>query len=94
MKVFDKAQWHIDQGENTSEVIAKFKAVFSFLHAHKMLSAEGLEMYEFGIDSSISLNERMVTPDGYSFMDKYYDNVINCSVETISAELERTFSST
>ena len=92
MKVFDKAQWHIDQGENTSEVIAKFKAVFSFLHAHKMLSAEGLEMYEFGIDSSISLNERMVTPDGKIYLDRHYDAVINSSAEIITGELERRYS--
>lgn len=92
MKVFDKAQWHIDQGENTSEVIAKFKAVFSFLHAHKMLSAEGLEMYEFGIDSSISLNERMVTPDGKICLDRHYDAVINSSAEIITGELERRYS--
>lgn len=92
MKVFDKAQWHIDQGENTSEVIAKFKAVFSFLHAHKMLSADGLEMYEFGIDSSISLNERMVTPNGSFFLAKHYDAVINCSAKTIVAELEKKYS--
>ena len=92
MKVFDKAQWHIDQGVNTSEVIAKFKAVFSFLHAHKMLSAEGLEMYEFGIDSSISLNERMVTPDGKISLDRHYDAVVNSSAEIITGELERRYS--
>lgn len=92
MKVFDKAQWHIDNGENALEVIAKFREVFSFLNAYNLLSIDGLEIYEFGVDSSISLNERMVTSDGFTFLDKCYDDVINCSAETISAELERRYS--
>lgn len=88
MKVFDKAQWHIDSGESTPEVIEKFTQVFSFLNSHKMLSMDGLEIFEFGIDSSISLNEKMVTSDGFAFLDRYYDEVINCNADTISAELE------
>ena len=88
MKVFDKAQWHIDSGESIPEVIAKFTQVFSFLHSHEMLSVDGLEIYEFGIDSSISLNEKMVTSNGFAFLDRYYDEVINCNADTIFAELE------
>lgn len=91
MKVYDKAQWHIGNGENSSEVIAKFQEVFSFLNTHKMLSADGLEIFEFGIDSSISLNEKMVTEEGQNFLDKYYDTVINYPAQIISDELERKY---
>lgn len=91
MKVYDKAQWHIDNGENSSEVIAKFQEVFSFLNAHKMLSTDGLEIFEFGVDGSISLNEKMVTEEGQNFLDKYYDTVINCPAQMISDELERGY---
>ena len=31
-KVFDKAQWHIDAGENSDDVIRKFKDVLNFLN--------------------------------------------------------------
>ena len=92
MKVFDKAQWHIDNGENVVEVVSKFREVFSFLNTHQMLSIDGQEIYDLGIDSSASLNEKMVTQEGYDFLDKYYDEVINCDAKTISSELERKYS--
>lgn len=28
MKIYDKAQWHIDAGENSHEVIEKFRKYF------------------------------------------------------------------
>ena len=92
MKVVDKAQWHIDNVENELEVILKFQKVFSFLNAHEMLSDDGLEIFEFGIDSSVSLNEKMVTKVGHDFLDKHYDDVINCNSQVITAELEKIYS--
>lgn len=92
MKIFDKAQWHIDNGENTVKVVEKFKKVFLFLNDHNMLSDDGLEIYELGIDSSVSLNEKMVTPNGQDFLDKYYDEVINFDEQEIFTELERRYS--
>lgn len=89
MKVFDKAQWHIDAGEDSKEVVAKFKAVFEFLNNRNMLSAEGKEFLEFGIDSSTSLNERMVTKEGIVFLYEYYDKVINCKAAEIREALEK-----
>ncbi len=91
MRVFDKAQWHIDAGENAAEVIAKFQNVFSFLDNHNMLSDDGCEILEFGIDSSISLNEQMLSKSGYDYLDKFYDKVINCKSENIMDELEKRF---
>ena len=92
MKIFDKAQWHIDSGEDQSDVVAKFKKVFLFLNIHNMLSTDGLEIYELGIDSSVSLNEKMVTQDGKNFLEKYYDEVINFNEQEIFTELERRYS--
>ena len=89
MKVFDKAQWHIDAGENSTEVVTKFKKVFEFLNSRNMLSVEGKEILYFGIDSSVSLNERMVTKSGLIFLYEYYDKVINCNSENIKSELEK-----
>ena len=40
MRVYDKAQWHIDAGEDKNEVIKKFKAVF--------FAAIALFLYLFG----------------------------------------------
>lgn len=88
MKVFDKALWHIDAGENKEVVLAKFQAVFDFLSEKDLLREEGQEILEFGIDDSISLNEDMVTKEGAAFLDKHYDEVINCDANKIAAELD------
>ena len=91
MKIFDKAQWHIDAGEDSTEVISKFKAVFQFLDKNGFLSGDGKEILEFGIDSSVSLNERMVSKAGAAFLEIYYDAVINFSSSTIGEALEQRF---
>ena len=77
MKSYDKASWHIDGGEIESEVITRFKDVFAFLAEKKMLNDEGEETYEYGMDSSVSLNSDMVNSEGEAFLDTYYDIVLN-----------------
>lgn len=77
MKIYDKASWHIDAGEDYKEVIEKFKVIFSILESKNMLSEEGKEILEIGIDESISLHERLLTGEGNLFLEKHYDEVIN-----------------
>lgn len=91
MKIFDKAQWHIDAGEDANEVLSKIRKVFEFLDEKGMLTNEGKEMIDFGIDSSISLNERMVTEKGYKFLEKYYDNIIGLKADELTSKLENLY---
>ena len=93
MKSYDKASWHIDGGEKESDVIARFKDVFTFLADKKMLSAEGLETFELGMDSSISLNSNMVTPEGEAFLDAHYDAALSESPKDIKSYLENVYGS-
>ena len=67
------------------------KQVLSFLESKKLLSEEGEELLDLGIDSSISIHERMLTDLGNMFMEKCYNNVINCSPENIKTALETEF---
>ena len=76
MKTYDKASWHIDGGERASDVVARFRVVFDFLQDKKMLTADGAETLEYGMDSSVSLNSTMVTEEGNAFLDQFYDAVI------------------
>ena len=92
MKIYDKVQWHTDAGESAIEVITKMKMVFSFLNKHHLLSDEGMELFQFGIDSSASLNENMVSSEGKMFLNQYYDQVINANAEQISIRLEESYS--
>lgn len=88
MKSYDKASWHIDGGENELEVITRFKDVFTFLADKRMLNAEGLETFEFGMDDSASLNSNMLTSEGEAFLDAYYDVVLSKDPKNIAKNLQ------
>ena len=93
MKVFDKASWHIDAGEDQAEVLAKFQAVMDFLGEKDLLSDDGQDILAIGADDSIALTEEMVTEEGAAFLDKHYDEVINCNSDQIAAELDLRYPS-
>lgn len=87
MKIYDKAEWHIDGGEDKKEVIRKFELIFSILKTKDMLSDEGKEVMEVGIDGSISLHECMLTAEGNLFMEQHYDSIINLKSNEIEIKL-------
>ena len=91
MTIYDKAQWHIDGGESREEVLSKFKAVFAFLADTHMLSADGKELWEGGIDSSVSLHEALVKEAGNQFLKQHYDSVINESSDSIYQRMTELF---
>lgn len=83
MIIYDKAAWHIDAGMREEVVVRRLKAVFDFLNSNDMLSEEGKEEYELGIDDSCSLNERSVNFKGNKFLKQYYDEVIDNDADSI-----------
>lgn len=87
MEIYDKAIWHIDAGEDKNKVLNKFKVIFSFLKQKNMLSDEGLEILDIGIDSSVSLHERLLTTTGKDFIEQHYDSLINLSSKEIESKL-------
>lgn len=76
MNVIDKAIWQIDGGVPENLVVSHFKTVFKWLYNHDMLSEEGKEEFDEGIDDCASLNETMVTDYGYKFLEKCYDDYL------------------
>ena len=48
-----------------------------------------MEILDLGMDSSVSLNEQMVTEKGFKFLEKYYDEVINYGCDEIAYELRK-----
>ncbi len=91
LKIYDKAQWHIDGGEDKISVVDKLKIILYFLLDRGLLSSEGKEIVDLGIDSSVSIHEKMLTQEGQKFMDEYYDKVIGKSKKEIMAALEKDF---
>ena len=59
MIIIDKAVWQIDGGVPEELVVNHFKTVFLWLEKHDMLSVEGKEELEDGIDDCASLNEEL-----------------------------------
>ena len=57
-------------------MVSHFNTVFVWLDAHGMLSEEGKEELEDGIDDCASLNEEMLTMDGFSFLETCYDEYL------------------
>lgn len=76
LKIYDKAVWQVDGGIPSKLVVNHFKIVFTWLNKHDMLSEEGKEELEDGIDSEASLNEEQLTNEGIDFLDKYYDKFL------------------
>ena len=77
--VYDKAAWHIDAGEQKEQVLAHFKFIMEWSLKNKLLTDEGLEIVEFGVDDSISLHSRMFNERGNLFMRKFYDFFIGAT---------------
>ena len=91
MKSYDKASWHVDGGEKVSDVVSRFKTIFDFLADKKMLTPEGVETLDFGMDSSVSLNSNMVNPDGKAFLDRYYDFILSQNPAEIKKNLKEAY---
>lgn len=89
LKVYDKAQWHIDAGEDSGAVIDKLRIVLEFLDKEGMLTSEGKEIIDLGVDSSISIHERMLTEKGINFMESNYNKLINLPAKNIIVALEQ-----
>ncbi|WP_297295600.1 hypothetical protein [uncultured Brachyspira sp.] len=76
IKIIDKASWQIDNGVDKKNVIEHFIFIFKWLDKNDLLTSDGKEMLDIGIDSSISLNEKMVNEKALKFLEKYYDEYI------------------
>lgn len=76
MIIIDKASWQIDGGIPENLVINHFKIVFVWLNKHKMLTNEGKEELENGIDDCCSLNENVLTTEGLSFLNACYEEYL------------------
>ena len=82
--VYDKASWHIDAGEPADRVLAHFKFIMNWCDQNNLLSDEGEEILEFGIDDSISIHSRLLNERGNMFMKKFYDTFISANIENRS----------
>jgi hypothetical protein len=86
-KVYDKVQWHIETSERAN-ILNYFKDLMSFLKTHNCLNSYGLEIYEFGVDTSLSVTSKMLTDKGNTIMVSHYDSFL----ETVDFNMKTDFS--
>lgn len=74
-KTYDKVLWHFPEGKGCPSVeVAKihFSVVMKWLNDNDLLSAEGVEAAEIGIDSDFALTSHMLTDKGNRILDQCY----------------------
>jgi hypothetical protein len=74
-KIYDKVQWHLETIEKAS-VLNYFKCLMDFLKTHNYLNSYGLEIYEVGVDTSLSVTSKMLTEKGNAVMESRYDSFL------------------
>ncbi|MBL4940037.1 MAG: hypothetical protein COB46_13640 [Rhodospirillaceae bacterium] len=75
IEVYDKVSWHFPEGQNCPSLkVAKehFVAVMEWLKENNLLSDEGKEVLELGVDSDFSITSSMLNPKGNEILKKYY----------------------
>lgn len=76
MKIIDRAAWQIDGDIPEDLAINHFYRVFSWLYNHDMLTDEGIEEFEEGIDDCASLNDELINEKGMIFLEDCYDEYL------------------
>ncbi len=73
--IYDKVSWHFPDGKNCPSLEAAkihFDIVMRWLESRNLLSAEGREAMQVGIDSDFSLTSYMLTDKGNQLLAMCY----------------------
>lgn len=75
IKVYDKVSWHYPEGKDCPNIDAAkghFQVVMKWLAENNLLTKEGKEIYDLGIDSNFSITSSMLTERGNHVFENYY----------------------
>lgn len=73
--VYDKANWHLNEQtsqESVANQLSHLRVIMNWLEEKNLLSDEGKEIFELGIDQEFSLTSAMVTPLGEKVLNEAY----------------------
>lgn len=77
--VYDKVSWHFPEGKNCpslSDAKKHFEIIMGWARDKKLLSSEGVELLEIGVDSDFSISSSMLNKEGDLFFKKKYSEFI------------------
>jgi hypothetical protein len=75
--VYDKVSWHFPEGKDCPSLSAAkkhFEVLMNWLKQNHLLSNEGEEIFELGIDADFSINSSMLSQEGQKIMDEIYSS--------------------
>lgn len=75
MKVYDKLKWHFPDGNacpNLEAAKKHFVIIMKWLYSKSLLSQEGIEAMDIGIDQDFSLTSSMLTAQGNELLTSCY----------------------
>lgn len=76
-KTYDKVSWHFPEGKNCPSLDSAkihFCVVMKWLQENGLLSDEGAEAIDCGIDADFSITARMLTPRGNRVLEQCYES--------------------
>lgn len=89
--VYDKVSWHYPEGRNCPNLeTAKslFRILMNWLNKNNLLSEEGKEIFELGIDRDFSITSSMLNEKGNELFSKYYSKWLrSITYENINTKL-------
>ncbi|MCS6925430.1 MAG: hypothetical protein NZ578_05960 [Candidatus Binatia bacterium] len=92
---YDKVRWHFPEGKGCPSLEAAkihFRVIMKWLKDNNLLSEEGIEALESGIDSDFALTSHLLTPTGNRVLERCYSawlSTVRYGEEPSVALLER-----
>ena len=75
--IYDKVSWHFPEGKKCPSLEAAkshFIAIMGWLAENELLSNEGKEIFDLGIDSDFSIASSILNDKGNDIIAKYYSD--------------------
>jgi hypothetical protein len=72
MIIYDKAAWHLETFDK-DKVVNYFSKLLTYLKSRNYLNNYGLEIFDLGVDSSISITSKMLNEEGNAALSNSYD---------------------
>ena len=79
-KTYDKVRWHFPEGKNCPSLDAAkvhFNVVMKWLKDKGLLSQEGLEANDLGVDSDFAITSHMLTAQGNQVLERCYSEWVS-----------------
>ena len=74
-EVYDKAAWY-DNDADVQKCIIRMRAILEFFDKLNMLTAEGKEILDTGVDAATSIHSRLFTDEANLYLSKYINKLI------------------